>query len=337
MGKIRSIKKKGIFFTFISLTIAAVFILLYTPQADITLQKDTQSIRSRINDINSYANDLEHAYYETVLRATTHKAILSLILYMNSTGNYLANFNASFSEVMINGTINGLPIDSITKKKIMSNNTLINWTNILIKTSQDTHNINVSVRINKVSAFQTKPWNVDSMLNIDYDVKSNVAQWKKSNVTIMTTISIEGLPDPYYIINTNKKHAPEVKRSSVEFNKWNLTYVREHLRNTTYVHWQDSEAPSFLMRFTNTIEASNCCGIESLVDPNKISQPDQRESYVDYLFWTHEYNSQCPLLYNITNPLTGKGLWDEFMYFKLDINQVVKYNITNEYVIGTCS
>ena len=91
------------------------------------------------------------------------------------------------------------------------------------------------------------------------------------------------------------------------------------------------------MRFTNTTAASNCCGIESLVDPNKISPSDQRESYADYLFWTHVYNSQCPLLYNITNPSTGEGLWDEFRYFKLELDHVVKYNITSEYVVGTCS
>src|SRR3989344_9006036 len=159
MGKIRSIKKKGIFFTFIAVTIIAVFVLLYTPQADITLQKDTQSIRARINNINSYVNDLDQVYYETVLRAATNKAILSLILYMNSTGNYLADFNASFSEVMINGTINGVPIDSITSKKIMDNSTLANWTALLIKTSQDTYNIYVSISINNVSALQPKPWN----------------------------------------------------------------------------------------------------------------------------------------------------------------------------------
>lgn len=336
MGKITGIKKKGIFFTFIAVTIIAIFIIVYTPQADITLQKDTQSINARIYELDSYINDLEQVYYETVLGATTHKAILSLIFYMNSTGEYLADFNASFSEVMINGTIKGLPIDSKTNKKIMDNSTLANWTSLLIKASQDTHNINVSISINKVSAFQTKPWNIDSVLSIDFHVKSNVAEWKKSNAIIKTSVSIEGLPDPYYSVNTDKKYTPEVKRSSLEFNKWNLSHVREHLRNNTYVYWQNSDAPSFLMRFTNTIESSACCGIASLVDPNKITPADQIESYVDYLFWTHEYNSQCPLLYNITNPQTGKGLWDEFRYFKLDADHIAKYNITNEYIISTC-
>lgn len=336
MGKVTGVKKKGIFFTSIAVTIVAIFILLYTPQADISLQKDMQSIRARINDINNYVDDLEQVYYETVLRATTHKAILSLILYMNSTGNYLVDFNASFSEVMMNGTIGGLPIDSITNKKIMNNNTLANWTAHLIKTSQDTHNINVSITINNVKAFQTKPWSIDSMLEMDFHVKSSVAEWNKSNVIVKTTISIEGFPDPYYSVNTNRRYVPEIKRSSVEFNKWNLSRVREHLRNNTYVYWQSYDAPSFLMRFTNTIQGSACCGIESLVNPNKINPSDQIESYVDYLFWAHTYNNQCTSLFNITKPNTGAGLWDEFRYFKLDADHVTKYNITSEYVVNTC-
>ena len=333
------IGKKGIFFTFIAITIMAVFVLVYTAPANITLEKNTESVKYRIGVVDKYVDELEEQYFETVLRASSYKALLSLIYYINSSGppQFLPNFDSAFYEAVVNGSINGIPIDSITGRKIMENNTLSNWTVKINNTAKDTYNVDTSIRINNVSASQSKPWAVDVSLNLNFNVQSEVASWKKENVIIKTSIDIDGFHDPYYIVNTNRQYSPKIKKSSVEFNKWNLTYAREHLRNATYVHWQDSEAPSFLMRFTNTIAASNCCGIESLVDPNKISQPDQRESYVDYLFWTHKYNSQCPLLYNITNPQTGKGLWDEFRYFKLDTDNVVKYNITNEYVIGTCS
>lgn len=331
--------KKGIFFTFIAITIMAIIVLVYTPSANITLQKDTESVKSRINIIDRYFDELEEQYLETVLRAASHKAMLSLIYYINSSDppEYLQNFDAAFYEVIINGSINGIAIDSVTGRKIMDNNTLSNWTEKITDAARDTYNVNTSIKINSVVAYQSKPWAIDVSLNLDLNVQSEVASWRKDGVIIKASIDLEGFHDPYYIVNTNRQYSPAIKKSSVEFSKWNITHAREHLRNSTYVHWQDSEAPSFLMRFTNTIEASNCCGIESLVDPNKISPSDQRESYADYLFWTHVYNSQCPLLYNITNPQTGKGLWDEFRYFKLDLDHVVKYNITSEYVIGTCS
>ena len=90
MGKVIK-TKKGIFFTFIAITMMAIFILVFTPQADISLQKDTQAIRTRISSVDNYVNDLENRYFETVLRAATYKTILSLIYYINSTGTPLTN------------------------------------------------------------------------------------------------------------------------------------------------------------------------------------------------------------------------------------------------------
>lgn len=319
MGKIAK-EKKGIFFTFISITIMAVFILVFTPQADISLQKDAQSIRTRISSVDNYVSDLQNRYLETVLRATTYKTTLSLIYYMSSTGSYISDLDSAFSEVMLTGKINGVPIDSITGRSIMEGSTLTDWNNRIIQTAKDTLNADTTIVVNKVFVTQTKPWNIDSSMNVSFTVSSNAAKWEK-NVTVTSTTGIEGLPDPYYFVNTNGAYQNQIKKSSVLFNQWDITKTREHLRSGAYVHWQDSDAPSFLMRFTNTIAPSSCCGIESLVNPNKISPSDQRESYVDYLFWSHGFRDNCAQLYNIN------GLWDEFNYFKLDFDHVVKYNV----------
>jgi len=264
-----------------------------------------------------------------VLRAATYKTILSLIYYMNSTGSYIPDFDASFSEVMATGKINGVPIDSITGKKIMENNTLTDWNNKIIEVSKDTLNANTTITIINVSASQSKPWNIDSSMLVNYSVKSNVAEWKRSAL-ITTTTSIEGMHDPYYLANTNKAYTNRIKKSTVEFNQWNIAKVREHLRNGTYVHWENSDAPSFLMRFTNTISQSPCCGIESTVNPNRITPSDQRESYADYFFWSHKFANNCTQLYNIT------GLWDEFRHFKLDFDHVARYNITSQDAVRNC-
>ena len=332
--------KRSIFFTFIAIAIITVFTLVFTPQADISLQKDKQAIRARINSLDNYVDDLEERYLETVLRVSTYKAILSLIFYINETGSYLANLDSAFYEVMLNGSIlnpgqEHVPIDSITGKKIMENNTLLNWSNKIIDVAKDTLNVNTSITILNVTVNQTKPWSMDSTLRINFSVRSNVAEWRK-NATIISTINIEGFYDPYYLKNTNGLYSNQVKRSSVEFNQWNLSKVREHLRNGTYVYWQNSDAPSFVMRFTNTMSPSQCCGIESLVNPNAVSPADQIDSYADYIFWDPLINTPCSQLYNITNPATGQGLWDEFRYFKLDFEHITKYNITAEYAVKTC-
>ena len=322
-------KKRGIFFTFIAITVMAVFIIVFTPQASVSLNKDTQAIKTRVSAIDNYVNDLENSYFETVLRATTFKTILSLSFYMNSTGAYLSDFDSAFSEVATTGRINGILIDTITGKKMMENSTLTDWNNRIIATAKDTLNVNTTIIINNVSAFQTQPWVIDSRLSLNLTVLSNVAEWRKS-ATITTTIGIEGFHDPYYLVNTNKAYTNQIKKSTVEFNQWNITKVRERLRNGSYMYWQNSDAPSFLMRFTNTTSPSECCGIESFVNPNKIAPSDRIESYVDYLLWTHKFANNCTQLYNITS------LWDEFNYFKLDLEHLVRYNITSADAVKTC-
>lgn len=326
--------RSGIFFTFIAISIMAIFILVFVPRADISLQKETRSLDARIGSIDNYVEDLENRYLESVLRASTQKAIMSLIYYMNTTGSFLTDLDSAFKEVMVNGTLNGVPIDSLTNKKIMENSTLYNWSDKIIQASIDTLNVNTTITINNVSVSQTKPWNIDARLNVTLSVKSNVAEWNKDAI-VTATLNIEGFYDPYYLVKTNGLYANIIKKSSVEFNKWNITLVREHLRNGTYVHWTGINSSSFLMRFTN-MSNSTCCGIESLTNPNMLSTPDRNESYVDYLFWAHTYSASCSELYNITNPQTGGGLWDEFMFFKLDVNDVVRYNITAQDAVRNC-
>ena len=334
MAKMK-LNKKGIFFTFIAITIMTVIIIVFAPQDDASLQKDMQATITRISSVDNYVNDLQSSYFEVVLRATTYKSILSLIYYINTTQADLPSFDSAFQEVMINGTINNVQIDTITGKKIMNNSSLTNWSKMISAAAKDSLNVNTTILINNVSATQTTPWSISSRLNMNLSVKSNVAEWNKNSI-ITATIDVEGFYDPYYLLKTSGSYTNQIKRSGVEFNQWNISKVREHLRNGTYVHWQNSEAPSFLMRFTGTIKNSSCCGIESMANPNKISPSDQIRGYVDYMLWNPEANLPCNEIFNITNPSTGGGLWDEFRYFKLDINHTLMYNITDKDAIRSC-
>ncbi len=327
-------KKRGVFFTFISIIIIALFMLVFLPQTNVSLEKDTRAVNTRINSVNNYVNDL-NTYLEDVLRATTRKTILSLIFYMNESGSYITNLNSTFYEVLVNGTINKVPIDSITHKAIMYNSTFVDLSGRLSETAEETLNVETIVNITNATLLQTSPWGIQSVVKANISVKSDVAEWKKT-VIISASIDIEELYDPYYLVNTDGLYPKQIKRSNREWNKWNISHVREHLRNGTYVYWQNSDAPSFLMRLTNDMAGSSCCGIESLVDPNKITPNDQTESYVDYLFWTHVYNARCAELYNITKKPTSQGLWDEFKYFKLDMDHAAKYNITWQDMVVNC-
>ena len=100
--------------------------------------------------------------------------------------------------------------------------------------------------------------------------------------------------------------------------------------DVTYTHFENSKAPNFIMKFTNTSLNSNCCGIESLVDPNKLNRPDQNESYVDYLFFNHTYQDRCDDLFDVV------GIETEFDFFKFEVEHLVLYNISFDDVESTC-
>jgi hypothetical protein len=335
MGKM----KKGIFFTFIAIIMMTIFILIFTPQIDSSLQKDAQSLNTRITTIDNYINDLQYNYLITVMKVTGKKTIESLIFYMNSTNSFLSGFDSAFQEVFMNGTINNVQIDSITGRKIMDNRTFTNWSSRISQISLDVFKVNTNITVQNASATQVTPWEIELILKINLSVKSNVAEWSKIS-TIKTSLPIEGLYDPLYLVNVNVidslSYGKKIKNAGLEPYQWNITQVRYHLRNDTYVYWASTNAPNYLSRFTNSFTMSSCCGIESLVNPNLVPTSDAMDSYVDYIFWNNADNTPCSQLYNITNPTTGGGIWDEFQYFKLDFEHLTKYNITSNDAVRAC-
>jgi hypothetical protein len=334
--------KKGIFFTFIAITIMGVFLLMFTPQTEIALDKEGNSVETRINTINNYAEDVQSNYYNDVLKSSTYKAMISLTYYMNQTGTYLPNLNGAFSEVMISGTLNGNPIDSQTGKKIMENNTLLNWSRRIEQLGAEIYNVNATINLSTVSISQTTPWQVEVTLYMNYTIRSEVATWSRKNFSVISGLSIEGWIDPAYLVENNGLYVNRIVREPTDFNDWNLTYIRDHITNGTYVYWPYSSDPNFLTRFEGKWNVTSaCCGIHSLARPTNLTIPDKRGSYVDFMLWNNSLSlsTDCSRVYNITHPASPVhiGVWDKFRHFKLDLGHLEKYNITSEYyTLGGC-
>ena len=120
----KNLGKKGIFLTFIAISIIAALIIIFRP-SDLNVGEDSEAIKTRIANVNEYVSDLENVYLERTLHATGIKTINSLILYTEINGFFtdLPAFEANFKEVLLNGTIGEAPIDSITGQEIMKDNT----------------------------------------------------------------------------------------------------------------------------------------------------------------------------------------------------------------------
>ena len=268
---VNQLNKKGIFFTFISVTLMAALIIIFTPSAAVNIGADAPVVKTRVTTVNNFVYALENSYFESILKVSSHKAIQTLIVYVNANG-FLADLSevkSKFSEVVINGTINKIP-----QPEMIIGNTIKNWTGRIANVSKNTLNINSEFTVNEVNISQSRPWLVDLRMNISFLVSSETASWNISGFIVNAELSIEGFNDPYYFVKSGGTYINDINKTNTTFDKWDVAHVRYHLGNATYVHFENSEAPSFLQRFTNDFSDTSqkeCCGIESLVNPNRIA------------------------------------------------------------------
>ena len=113
--------KKGMFLTFISITIIAAAIIIFTP-TNLELNKDIPVISTRVSNVNNYVLDLENVYLERALYSSSTKALLALYFYtlvpVGSGGGggpfpTMLEFNESYAEVVLTGKISGTPRELI--------------------------------------------------------------------------------------------------------------------------------------------------------------------------------------------------------------------------------
>lgn len=324
---VNKLGKKGVFLTFISIIIIAAIIIIFTP-TKINVKEDISVIKTRVENVNEYVLDLENVYLERTLQAIGRKTILSLILYVDIIGPFATStdFENAFAEVLLNGTIGGTPIDSITGQTIMTGNTYNDWIDKIKTTAQNTFNIDTTfntINIADIQVNQATPWFVDVEADITFSATSETASWTK-DVTIKAQIPVENFDDPYYLANTDPNYVNKIRRSGTKFDEWNVNKVKDFIRDGNYTHFQNSNAPSFLMRFYDDVSPSSCCGIESLVNPNNPQISNKDVSYADYLYWSDTENCNNPpkSLFKVD------AINTEFTSLKFDLNHLAKYKLT---------
>jgi len=126
----------------------------------------------------------------------------------------------------------------------------------------------------------------------------------------------------------------KIHKSGTIFNEWDVEKVKDFIRDGNYTHFENSQAPTFIMRFTDNIAPSNCCGIESFVNPNKLNAIDKDKalSYADYKFFPSWQSA--PNCEDVTQTLhteeSVNGINDEFPNIKFNLNALAKYKIRDD-------
>jgi hypothetical protein len=190
----------------------------------------------------------------------------------------------------------------------------------------------------------TGPYRIKARLSASMRLDAGIAVWNKSIDNVTTLVSIANLHDPYLLAK-----APGAN-GSITF--YDGPYTNESIvsftANRSYT--KEPAAPDYLSRFTGDLNASDCCGIETMVTFNvsvPSTTPLYRNPMIDWCywsgdcwrvytglsnigvkrsFWTLEHVSDLPTI-------TSHGATQSFYGFYLDIYHLEKYNIT-EYAQG---
>lgn len=324
---IRKPNKKGLFLTFISIAIVAAMIAIFTP-SNVGIEKDLSAVKTRVEKVGEYVFDLENVYLENTLNAIGRRTIIALIDYIGTEGLFLTNFHDSFSEVLLDGTIGGTPIDNFIEPNIMTGNTYNDKLNEIRGKANSAFNVDPvfgPITPADIRVTQLTPWFVNVEMDVSFTVTTaeGTATWTRA-VTVATDISIEKFNDPYYLAKTGGSYVNNIVSTPTKFNEWTVEKVKDHIRDGTYVHFQNSNAPNFLSRFVDDVTASSCCGIESLVNPNNPAISNKDVSYSDYRYWSDAANCASPprSLFRV-NAINA-----EFPNFKFDLDHLAKYKLT---------
>ena len=329
---VKNLGKKGIFLTFISIAIIAAIIIIFTP-SDISLEEDI-SIQTRVSNVNDYVLDLENVYMDRTLQSSGIKTILALIRYMTEetirtdSEVYLSDFQADFTEVLQFGTISGVDIDTYYPETIMTANTFNDWLNYINTTANSAYNVDSSFIVNSITVTQTRPWFLDVEADITFSVTSETATWNKDAI-IKSEINIENFNDPYYLVKTSGSYVNKIRKSPTLFSDWNVDELGSFIRsNGNYTHFEGSNAPNFMGKFTNDLTPSSCCGIESFVNPNNPAIPTLDVGYEDYEYWSTTPDCDATPPYLNLYLVTGlSGPSDEFPGLKVNFDSRVAYNL----------
>jgi len=310
-----AMRKKGVLFTIVSIILVTTLIFFYISITKTSFGEKSKVIETRISTMDNFIFDIE----EDVQRGLYISAIRSLVgisEYMSENGTFLANFNDSFNEIMLNGTINNNFIN------ITEGANFKTWMNkvedIAYKLDIDLNFHNLSVTANQVSPWDIKI-NVHGVMNLTD--RKKLAAWYR-DINISTILNIEEFEDPLYTIATKGKFTNTIMASNITdfVDGSDATNLKTHINNSWYI--ESVLAPSFIMRFSGNLNAS-LYGIESVVNivDLQASAPEYYESStstIDYQYFGNLTISNCQVNETLT----------EIDWFRLDAPHLIIYEST---------
>jgi hypothetical protein len=302
-------KKRGIIFTVAAIVLSVVIILSFTVYTEYRLKEKMNVIETRIITMNNFIKDIEQDL-EKGIYISSFRALLSMSQYIASNGTFIDDPQGTFDELFINGTMDN------QGAYLMEESTFTDWID-RIQQQADKIDIIANFEVNEVTLSQEDPWHILVSANVDMDVqdKKQTSSWN-INKDIKTNISIDGLEDPLYLVNSYGRLTNTIRSSPFEnfVIGSNIDNLLVQINESYYI--ATNMSPNFLMRLEGDLSSSEE-GIESLVNLQEFIDQGisiKTRSTIDYIY----FGNQTTTDYRVN----GTPYW-----FRLDSEHISVYEV----------
>ncbi len=347
------------FFTLIAILIVSVLFITFSPRQGLPLKGQTGFTESRVSTADDLVETVKASYVPMALRMASYNALNALSEYLKQRNSGLFadydELNRNFAEVMLNGSIyceiggqnKHMPIDECigSGRTFMGNRNFTQRLRDIENSSKATLQIETNFSNGwygdyNVALFQnneTGPFQVGVNITINFSANAGIAWWNDTE-RISAVFSFDGIEDPLYSVKSQSQLSALYTNvfNQTNITSWNITNAFWEIEQRRYRH--EKNGSSFLTRFTESEERSECCGIESLINPFVMTAAgvgNIEKPYVDWCF----FGTRCPLnqpgaLWNISCITDNSVAPEKFYRFALDTYHSSSYNLT-DYVYTT--
>ena len=321
--------KKAQFFTIVIILLLSIYLVGFTYINYEKYRTKAYSVQSRVNSVNWFINDI-HQDLENVLYISSTRATIALMQEVLDERNYIKDYNTAYKDLIVYGKLNG------ENNRFLEENTLLNWTN---KAKEVADDLDIEIKFSnyEVEVYQIDPWFIKIDLTTNIYIKDNKnTSWWNQTITKTAQMDIdEVLEDPLYRIKSNGTITRIIKKTNI---KNFVIYagippdVSDLQRFAQEKHYRHSNSsPSYLMRLQGNFSSSECCGIESLVSVQEISEHtffNMERSHVDYLYWK---NPSQPQISGIDFWYIDHTAGEKSTMIRIDnqSNHLAEYNVTD--------
>jgi hypothetical protein len=325
-----AVAKRSMFFTLISFVFVLALIAFMLPNSEYTsFSSKVPTLKVRLAKANGFMESIYGVLGERALKYSGQNSLREMVIYVNSTRKPLKNASAEFISLMMDASINGTHIDA------MENNTLPLLMARFERLGRNDLDLKPIIKINGISIYQSNLTGYNRVgldMNLSVYVDGGVASWNSTKI-VSTFLYVDRFDDPYYVLNYDG-FGNRIKLSNVSPDEWSPNKTWELIDSMQYTY--EPGAPSFLMRFENKSAGSDCCGMESLINPVRMNiSTSLNSSYVDFCYFGRVMESRCfdsiHNYYNFTT-LTRGTPGAKFYAFKLEWYHTSKYNLIDDII-----